>query len=172
MGGVARSTAAGVVAALVGAVLWAVIVDVSGYKVGFAAVAIGLLVGQAMAVTASPSHRLPLIAAGLALVGSVLGDLFVDLHVLAQVTHLGTLDLLRRAVSDPTLLTEIFKAGFRPQDIVFWSVAAGAGYRLAARGVERMDSRPVAPPARASARPSGPDFRATARPAMPAPVRP
>jgi hypothetical protein len=172
MAGVARSTAAGVVAAVVGALLWAVIVDVSGYKIGFAAVVIGMLVGQAMALTASPSHRLPLIAAGLALIGSVLGDLFVDLHALAQVTGLGQVELIRRTVSDPSLLTDLFTAGFKPQDIVFWSVAAGAGYRLAARGVERMDSRPVLPVARASARPSGADFRGTARPAMPAPTAP
>ena len=168
---VARSTAAGLVAALVGALAWAVVVDVSGFKIGVAAVGIGLGVGQTMALTASRSHRLPLIAAGLALTGGVLGDLLVDLHAVAEVIGIGTLDLLSRVAGHPRLLGEIFKAGFHPQDVLFWAVAAGAAYRLTARGVQRMDRLPVAPPMRATARPSGPDFgHGPARPPAPAPA--
>jgi hypothetical protein len=141
--GLAQSIAAGAVAALVGAVLWAVFVEASGYELGIVAVGIGFLVGQAMAVTAGASDRLPPIGAVLALVGCLLGNAFVDAHELAKVVGGSTGNVLHRMISDPHLAGEVFKAGFRTFDLVFWAIAAYEGYKLTARGVARVRQQPV-----------------------------
>ena len=153
-GGLLLGPAAGLVAALVGGLLWAVTVEVTGYQIGFAAIGVGLLVGQTMALTAGAGRRLPLVAAGLALVGCALGDLFVDAHEVAKLIGMGTPAMVRYLVTHPDLLVSVVKAGFSPLSIVFWALAASAGYRLAARG-RAPQSTTVRPMARAVA---GPDF--------------
>jgi hypothetical protein len=137
-GGLPKSIAAGVAAALVGAVIWAVIVEVSGYEVGFVAVGIGFLVGQAMAFTAGTSQRLPPIGAVLALVGCLLGNAFVDAHELAVAVGSSTGHVLNRMIADPGLAVDIFKAGFQPFDLVFWLIAGYEGFKLTAGGVARV----------------------------------
>jgi hypothetical protein len=141
--GLLRSTAAGAVAALVGAILWAVIVEVSGYEVGIAAVGIGFLVGLAMAATAGTSNRLPPIGAVLALLGCLLGNAFVDAHEVAKTVGTSTAHVLKVMVSDLNLSAHIFKAGFEAIDLVFWAIAAYEGYKLTARAVTRVRQRPA-----------------------------
>jgi hypothetical protein len=141
--GLVRSTAAGVVAAVAGAVVWAAIVEATGYKIGFAAVGLGVLVGGAMALTAGTSSRLPVIGGALALVGCLLGDLFADAWAVGVALHHPTLQVLRRMITDPALTLDIVKAGFDVVDVVFWVLAASAGYRLAAAGVSAASRRVV-----------------------------
>jgi hypothetical protein len=128
---------AGLAAALVGAVLWAVLVEVSGYKIGFAAVGMGFLVGQAMALTAGGNRLLPPLGALLALLGCLLGDAFSDAHEVAKVVEVGTFTVLRGMATDPSLAQEVVKAGFSPMDLLFWGIAAWQGYTLTARAVAR-----------------------------------
>lgn len=72
--------AAGLAAAVVAGVAWALLVRVTGYEIGYAAWGVGMLVGWAMAaVTRNRSGRLALAAANFALIGLVAGKLFIFL---------------------------------------------------------------------------------------------
>lgn len=72
--------AAGIVAALIAGGLWAMLVRVTGYEIGYAAWGVGLLVGIAMSrVTVNRSRELAVTAAGFALVGLTAGKVFIFL---------------------------------------------------------------------------------------------
>ena len=121
---------AGFVAALVGAALWAALAAATHFKIGFAAVGVGFLVGWAIR-TVGQGHNSAYGYAGaaLALLGCVVGDVLSDCvsaaaqfgqPVLAVVSHL-----------TPTLAVELLKAGFQPLDALFYFIALRAGYRYA-----------------------------------------
>jgi hypothetical protein len=160
--GLAVGATAGLISALAGAVLWTVIVEVTGYRIGYAAIGLGLLVGQAIAVTKRTSPALPLVAALLALFSCLLGDLFVDAHQLASATGVGTPTVVRVLVTHPDLLREAFVAGWTPLSLAFWAIAAVAAYRLAARGVELAATERAATERAATGLPpravAGPEF--------------
>jgi hypothetical protein len=71
----ARAIGAGLVAAIVGGVVWAFIVKISEYEVGFVAWGIGFLVGTAVvfATGGAKGPRLQVVAVVLALVGILIG---------------------------------------------------------------------------------------------------
>lgn len=72
--------AAGIVAALVAGGLWAMLVRITGYEIGYAAWGVGVLVGVAMSrVTVNRSRQLAVAAAGFALVGLTAGKVFIFL---------------------------------------------------------------------------------------------
>jgi hypothetical protein len=72
--------AAGMVAALVAGGLWALLVQLTGYEIGYAAWGVGLLVGLAMTrVTVNRSARLASFAAGFAVLGLLAGKAFIFL---------------------------------------------------------------------------------------------
>src|SRR3954452_16352798 len=74
-GGFGSGLGAAVGAAVVGAIAWAVITTVTNYRIGFAAVAIGFLVGLAIERFGGGDPRLPVIGAVVALIGCVAGDM-------------------------------------------------------------------------------------------------
>ena len=69
---------AGIVAALAGGAIWAAIVAVTNYEVGWVAWGVGALVGFAMSkATAARGRALGIAAAGLAAVGLIAGKAFI-----------------------------------------------------------------------------------------------
>ena len=120
----------GVLAALVGAVLWAMLVSITNLKIGFAAVGIGFLVGWAVR-QAGHGHT-PVygyIAACLSLLGCVAGDLLTDCVVAAQHLDRSTLDVLSHLT--PSSAANLLQLGFGPLDVLFYFLAVSAGYRNA-----------------------------------------
>ena len=129
-GNLALAVVAGLVAALVGAVLWALLVSATHYKIGYAAVGVGYLVGLAMRV-AGKGHTpvFGYIGAGLALLGCVVGDILTDCAIAAEQSHTSVFSVL--GILTPSLAIESLKEGFGPLDILFYVLAAMAGYRNA-----------------------------------------
>jgi hypothetical protein len=76
---------AALVAALVGGIAWALVVEVTEYEIGFAAVGIGLLAGfaAALAMRGPAGELLPFVVAALAAVGVLFGKL-LSLYFLAR----------------------------------------------------------------------------------------
>jgi len=144
--GLARSAAAGAVAAVVGAILWMIFVQVTGYEVGIVAVGIGFLVGQAMAATAGTSTQLPPIGAVLAVIGCLLGQILTDAHFFGEAVGLGTARALQEMVSDLNLGWDVFTTGFSVIDLLFWAIAGYEGYKLTARAVAERQVARTAPP--------------------------
>ncbi len=129
-GTLAVAAAAGFAAALVGAVLWAVLAAVTNFKIGFAAVGVGFLVGAVMRTVGhgnTPAYGY--VGAALALLGCVVGDVLSDCVFVAQ--HLGqpVLDTVSRLT--PTTAVMLLQANFRPLDALFYFIALRAGYRYA-----------------------------------------
>jgi hypothetical protein len=77
--------AAGAVAALVGAVLWAVITNATGYQIGFMAIGVGFIVGYAVRIVGKGMDQaFGIGGAVLALLGCVVGNVLAILAVIAS----------------------------------------------------------------------------------------
>lgn len=139
-GGFGKGLAAAVGAAIVGAILWAVITVTSDYRIGVVAVGIGFLVGLAVERFGGGDARLPVIAALIALLGCLLGDLLADAHIIAKDLRIGTFDVLQH----PHGLWNVYTHTFRAFDAVFYAIAGYEGYRFGRRGVLRAQAARVA----------------------------
>ena len=131
-GNLALAIVAGLVAALVGAALWATLDAAVHVKIGLAAVGLGLLVGWAMR-TAGQGHS-PVYGyagAALALLGCVLGDVLTDCVFVAQQLSQPVLTVITRLTPDKAW--GLLRAGFQPLDALFYVIALLAGYRYAFR---------------------------------------
>lgn len=126
-----------VLAAVAGAVVWAMLTVATDYKIGFAAVGIGLLVGKAVELKGGGDPRLPVPAAVVALLGCLLGDLLTDAHFLSVAVHVPLGELLRKLVTAPSVAVDLFREGFEAFDLVFYAIAAYEGFRFATVGVQR-----------------------------------
>jgi hypothetical protein len=129
------STAAGAVAAVVGAFLWMIFVQVTGYELGVVAVGIGLLIGQVMAMTAGTNEQLPPIGGMFALFGCLLGQILTDAHFFAEAVGVSTPRALAQMSDDLRVGWDVFTAYFSPIDAVFWFVACSASFRLINKAV-------------------------------------
>ncbi len=129
-GNLALATVAGLAAALVGAVLWATLVSATHFKIGYAAVGVGFLVGWVMRKVGK--GRLPLfgyVGAVLALAGCVLGDLLTDCNLAATQVGVPLFEVLKRLT--PSLALQALQEGFGVLDALFYVLAAMAAYRNA-----------------------------------------
>jgi hypothetical protein len=147
--------AAGIVAALVAGGLWALAVRLTGYEIGYAAWAVGLLVGLAMArTTRNRSRELAALAAGFAILGLVVGKLFIFLgstDAIAQTFNEND-ELMRGAVAwmlyeeralDAATLDEIdatFAAGDTISDALWAAMVAQAAPRLRAMSAAEREA--------------------------------
>ena len=129
-GNLGLAVAAGLVAALVGAVLWAMLVGATHLKIGYAAVGVGFLVGWAMR-SAGKGH-LPVfgyIGAVLALLGCVLGDLLTDCDLAASQMGVPVYEVIKHLT--PSVAFAALQEGFGVLDVLFYVLAAMAAYRNA-----------------------------------------
>ena len=139
-GSFGKGLAVAVVAAIVGAVVWALITVESNYHVGLGAVGIGFLVGLAIERFGGGDRRLPVAGAVIALLGCLLGDLFADAHIIASGMHIGLFDVLRH----PRMPWSYYTQTFRAFDLVFYAIAAYEGFQFGRRGVLRAQAAAAA----------------------------
>lgn len=141
--------AAAAVGALVGAALWALLVSVTSYKIGFAAVGVGALTGLLAGRSGAGAPQLPVVAAVIGLVGCVLGDLLADAHQVARAVgqdggSVSMLTVFKDMVTDPGLGWDVYRTGFAGLDLLFYALAAQAAFRLAHH---HPQARPAVEPA-------------------------
>lgn len=132
---VVRSIVLGGVSALLGAAVWVAIGAATRHQVGFVAVGVGLLVGYSMSRLRASWPGLPFVAAAIALVGVLVGDLVLDVFLQAQYEGVGVGAALGTTITTPSVARELFGAYFSPIDLVFWLVAAWAAYRAVSASV-------------------------------------
>jgi hypothetical protein len=125
---VARAVVLGVLVALAGAAIWVAIGAATRHEIGFVAVGVGFLVSVSMSRVRAASSRLPLVAAAIALVAVVVGDLVLDVVLQAQYENVGFGDAFSATVTDLSLAKDIFTAYFSPIDLLFWLLAASVAY--------------------------------------------
>lgn len=120
---------AGLVAAAVGAAVWAVVTVTTGYQIGFMAIGIGFLVGWTIRnIGKSSSQIFGVAGASLALLGCVAGNILATVGFAAHGESLPFMSVLSRLTLSmiPGVLTESFNA----MDLVFYGIATYEGYKL------------------------------------------
>jgi hypothetical protein len=125
-------------AALLGAILWAVVSVATGYQIGYMALGIGAGVGFAMRIFGRGLEtHFAIAGAVLALVGCFLGNFLSLIGVLANEEGLGYIDTLFRfnyAYFWP-IMTETFSV----MDLVFYCLAGAEAYKLSIRSFTEQE---------------------------------
>jgi hypothetical protein len=124
------AVAAGVGAMAVGTAVWVGITVATDFQIGYMAVGVGFLVGLGMRVAGrgagQPYHA---IGAALALLGCALGNLFTGCVLLARELETSFGEVVAKL--NPEMAGEIMKVMFSPMDVLFYVLAAMAGWKYA-----------------------------------------
>ena len=120
--------AAGLVAMLVGTAIWVGVTVATNFQIGYMAVGVGFLVGLAMRFAGRGEGRpYQVIGAVLALLGCALGNLFTGCVLVAREFNVGFGEVVANLDLETT--GEIMGAMFSPMDLLFYALAAMAGWR-------------------------------------------
>ena len=126
----------GFVASLVAAVLWATLTYATHYKIGYAAIGVGFLVGYAVKFLGKGiSPVFGVVGAFFALFGCVFGDLLTTIIVAARVEEVPVSVILDAFLSSPDIVVDIFKETFSPMDLLFYAIAVYEGYKVSLRHI-------------------------------------
>ncbi len=129
---------AGVVAALVGAVLWGVVSVATGYQIGWMAVGVGFLVGYAVQFLGKgmdPPFRY--VGAVCSLGGCVLGNFFAVIGYAAQHYNVSPFAVLSHIPLDAA--GQLMVQSFQPMDLLFYAIAVYEGYRFSIKRLTQSE---------------------------------
>jgi len=120
---------AGIGAAVLGAVVWAVVTVVTEMQLGLMAIAVGYLVGRAIrAVGHGVEPKFGYLGAACALMGCLAGDVLSDIGFYAKARHIGFGEALGNL--DMALLTKLVETFAQPMDLLFYGIAIYEGYKF------------------------------------------
>ncbi|MCB0214537.1 MAG: hypothetical protein KDJ52_34675 [Anaerolineae bacterium] len=130
----------GLVAAVIGAVIWAAITVMTGYQLGIVAVGLGFLVGVAVGVFGKGIDRIfGFMGAGLALFSCILGNFLTIAAFIAQEEAMSIVGVLFILFLSPSLVIELMGATFSPMDLLFYGIAVYEGYKFSFRKLTEAD---------------------------------
>jgi len=134
----ARGLLWGAAAALAGAGAWAGITTVFEYQIGWMAVGVGVLVGQAVRHGGrGQAMAFGLAGGALSLLGCVLGNLLAGVGFVAASQDVAFLDVLvGLSASGAVELLELMSS---PIDVLFYGLALHQGYKLAFHPITSAD---------------------------------
>jgi hypothetical protein len=128
---------AGAVAALIGAVLWAVITNATGYQIGFMAIGVGFLVGYAIRIAGKGiDQTFGIVGAVLALLGCVAGNVLAIIATIASQEGVPYGEVWSQYD-----LIGAMTVWFSPIDLLFYGIAIYEGYKLSFRQVTEDELR-------------------------------
>ena len=120
---------AGSVAALLGAVVWAVFTIVTDMQLGAIAILIGFLVGYAVRVFGKGSDpTFQVLGAVLSLVGVIAGNVLTVCVIIGRQADVSLLTVLGRI--KPEMLMNAMVETFSPMDLAFYAIAVYEGYKF------------------------------------------
>lgn len=123
---------AGIVAAIVGAALWAVVVYVSGYALGLMAIVVGALVGYAVRIAGKGvDQKFGILGAACGALGWALGTLLADIAMVSKFENMPFFEAVSRLGMDGSV--SLFMAAADVMDILFLGIAMYEGYKFAFR---------------------------------------
>ena len=124
----------GLVAALVGAVVWAVITVTTKFQIGFMAVGVGFLVAWAVRTLGKGrTQAFGIIGAVFAFLGCVLGNLLSACGFIAADQAQPVMSVASKVFSTPSVAVDILQTTFSGMDLLFYGIAVYEGYKLARR---------------------------------------
>ncbi len=124
----------GMIAAIIGASIWAVVTVLTNFQIGWMAVGVGFLVGYAVRIAGKGITKIyGYIGAVLALLGCLAGNLFSVCAIISKQEGIPFLDILMRL--NPQITFDLLKATFSPIDLLFYAIAIYEGYRFSFRSI-------------------------------------
>jgi hypothetical protein len=134
---------AGLAAAIIGAIIWAVVTVTTKYQIGFMALGVGALVGFALRI-GNGGKLYGILGAFLALFGCILGNYFSLIAFASAEQHVGFFTMLNQA--DPSKVINAMWEDFMSTSILFYAIAAYEGYKFAAIRPSNVPSAPDSAP--------------------------
>lgn len=128
----------GVIASLVGAVVWGLVSVSTGYQIGYMAIGVGFLVGLAMRRGKGITPVFGVIGALLALVSCILGDFFSIVGYAAQEYDMSYIDTLISV--DYNEIFSIMIENVVSMTALFYGIAVYEGYKLSFRVQKQRES--------------------------------
>jgi len=133
----------GVIAMVVGAILWATVTIATSLQIGWMAIGLGAMVGSTIRMLGKGITRpFGYIGATLSLLGCLAGNLLSICVLVAQQHGLPLTYVLTHL--NPGAIPEAMAVSFHPLDLLFYGLAVYTGYRVAFRRVTAGDLTPVA----------------------------
>src|SRR4029077_18679114 len=124
----------GIVAGAVGAGIWAVVTNMTGYQIGWMAVGVGFLVGYAVQFLGQSLERpYQYVGAACALLGFLLGNYFAVVGTVAADVHVDIITVLSRITFD--MAAKLMQDAFSPMDLLFYAIAVYEGYRFSLKRI-------------------------------------
>ena len=128
----ALAAAAGLAAAIAGAVLWAVVTVLTNYEIGIMAVAVGFMVGRSIIFVAKSGNlNYGILGAVLSLFGCLLGNFLSAVGFAAPVFGVSYFQLLTSL--DVGLVGALMRDTFGVMDLLFYAIGIYEGFRFASR---------------------------------------
>jgi hypothetical protein len=133
LGNVPMAIIFGLLASVVSAGLWATVTVVTGYQIGYMAIAVGFLVGYTVKFAGRGNQlTFGIIGAALSLFGCVLGNYFSMVGFSAQELGTGFFSALFRI--PPGLIFDVMKNNFAVMDLLFYGLAVYEGFKFSLLG--------------------------------------
>jgi hypothetical protein len=133
-----KAVATGIIVGIVGALLWGTITVVSGFQIGYMAIAIGAGVGFSMRFAGKGIDQVFGITGGaIALLSCLLGNFFSIIGFIANIEGLGYFETLN--LFDYGQLIPIMTETFSVIDLLFYGIAACEGYKFSFRTFTEKD---------------------------------
>ena len=131
-------TISGLLAALLGAGIWAGVSVATEYQIGWMAVGIGFLVGLAMRYTGKGiSPVFGTVSAGLSLFGCMVGNILTYTWFIADMEGMSFMEVASQL--NLAVIIGLLTSTFALMDILFYGLAAYFGYKYAFRQVTQAD---------------------------------
>ena len=122
----------GIVAAVIGAAIWAIITRLTGFQIGFMAIGIGILVGIAIRVTSDQGGmEMGFLGGGLSLFGVVLGNLLAACAFIARNNDLSFMHVFMDVLANPDTISRVMRGWFSVIDLLFYGIAVYTGFQVA-----------------------------------------
>ena len=129
----------GLVAAVIGGVIWAAVTVATKYQIGWMAVGVGFLVGYAVRTFGKgETATFNTIGAICALLGCVLGNLLSTLGFVANEYGLGYIETLLKF--DYSATFDVLSETTQPMDFLFYAIAVYEGFKFST--VEHVETFP------------------------------
>jgi len=129
----------GIVAAAIGAAIWATLTAMTNFQIGWMAVGVGFLVGHAVRMCGKGIDKsFGMVGATLSLLGCLAGNLLTVCIAISRHQQIPFFDLLSRL--NPEIVVDLMRATFNPMDLLFYGIAVYEGYRFSFRRISEGES--------------------------------
>jgi len=133
---------AGLAAAIIGAIVWAILTVTTKYQIGWMAIGVGALVGFALRI-GNGGKLFGILGAFLALFGCILGNYFSLIAFASAEEHVGFVTMLNNA--DSVKVISAMWDDFLSVSILFYAIAVYEGYKLSVFRSSNVTSPPDKP---------------------------